>query len=246
MTNEAIYRKLAEHLDRLPGGFDPSNNGADLRLLQRLFTPEEAELATYLTLYREDLRSTRGWTNPLPSCTVGHRDLRIPGQSPNQGISPGSRQLLEHNDPETTTGDNPSDAHNPRRPEHRATPRGAPVRAGRRAGQGPRQVCGGSLHMPAQGKDDGQRLRRARGELPALRRFRGLLRSERSGPFHRPVRGDAPPGQGQRSQPGAQPDQLKVRRRHLLLLWLLLRHTERASKSSQTFRGRRKLIHRKV
>jgi hypothetical protein len=237
MTNEAIYQKLAEHLDRLPGGFDPSNNGADLRLLQRLFTPEEAELATYLTLYREEAQAIA----KRASLPLAETEQRL-----NQGISPGSRQLLEHNDPETTTGDNPSDAHNPRRPEHRATPRGAPVRAGRRAGQGPRQVCGGSLHMPAQGKDDGQRLRRARGELPALRRFRGLLRSERSGPFHRPVRGDAPPGQGQRSQPGAQPDQLKVRRRHLLLLWLLLRHTERASKSSQTFRGRRKLIHRKV
>ena len=48
------YRKLAEHLDRLPGGFAPSDTGADLRLLQRLFTPQEAELATYLTLEREE------------------------------------------------------------------------------------------------------------------------------------------------------------------------------------------------
>jgi len=51
--NEKTYRKLAEHLDRLPGGFAPSDTGADLRLLQRLFTPEEAELATHLTLDRE-------------------------------------------------------------------------------------------------------------------------------------------------------------------------------------------------
>ena len=53
MKTEAIYQKLAQHLDRLPGGFDPSDTGADLRLLRRLFTPEEAELATYLTLDRE-------------------------------------------------------------------------------------------------------------------------------------------------------------------------------------------------
>ena len=51
---EASYLKLAEHLDRLPGGFAPSETGADIRLLQRLFTPEEAKLATYLTLDREE------------------------------------------------------------------------------------------------------------------------------------------------------------------------------------------------
>ena len=53
MENE-IYQKLAEHLDRLPGGFRPSETGADLRLLRRLFTPEEADLATHLTLEREE------------------------------------------------------------------------------------------------------------------------------------------------------------------------------------------------
>jgi len=50
---EEIYRKLAEHLDRLPDGFAPSKTGADLRLLERLFTPQEAELAIHLTLNRE-------------------------------------------------------------------------------------------------------------------------------------------------------------------------------------------------
>jgi len=51
---ETSYRKLAEHLDLLPGGFAPSDTGAELRLLQRLFTTEEAELATHLTLDREE------------------------------------------------------------------------------------------------------------------------------------------------------------------------------------------------
>jgi len=50
---EKIYRRLAEHLDRLPDGFPPSETGADLRLLERLFTLEEAELAVHLTLDRE-------------------------------------------------------------------------------------------------------------------------------------------------------------------------------------------------
>ena len=52
--NESVYRKLAEHLDKLPGGFEPSETGADIQLLMRLFTPEQAELATYLSLDRED------------------------------------------------------------------------------------------------------------------------------------------------------------------------------------------------
>jgi ferredoxin len=56
-VTEATYRKLAEHLDRLPGGFAPSETGAELRLLERLFTPQEAELATYLTLDREDAQA---------------------------------------------------------------------------------------------------------------------------------------------------------------------------------------------
>jgi NAD-dependent dihydropyrimidine dehydrogenase PreA subunit len=51
---ENIYRKLAEYLDQLPDGFAPSETGAELRLLQRLFTPEEAELATQLRLEREE------------------------------------------------------------------------------------------------------------------------------------------------------------------------------------------------
>ena len=49
--------KLIEHLDRLPGGFAPSETGAELRLLARLFTPQEAELATHLTLDREGVRA---------------------------------------------------------------------------------------------------------------------------------------------------------------------------------------------
>jgi formate hydrogenlyase subunit 6/NADH:ubiquinone oxidoreductase subunit I len=51
--SEESYRKLAEHLDRLPGGFAPSETGGELRVLATLFTPEEAGLAVHLTLDRE-------------------------------------------------------------------------------------------------------------------------------------------------------------------------------------------------
>jgi ferredoxin len=55
--NAEIYQKLAEHLDQLPGGFVYTDSGVELRLLKLLFTPEEAELAIFLTLDREVARS---------------------------------------------------------------------------------------------------------------------------------------------------------------------------------------------
>ena len=59
-VGEGIYRRLAEHLDRLPGGFAPTDDGADLRLLEVLFTPEEAELAVCLTLDADDAGTIAG------------------------------------------------------------------------------------------------------------------------------------------------------------------------------------------
>jgi Na+-translocating ferredoxin:NAD+ oxidoreductase RNF subunit RnfB len=52
--SEAIYRQLCDHLDRLPGGFAPSENEAAIRLLQLIFTPQEAALAVQLTVERQD------------------------------------------------------------------------------------------------------------------------------------------------------------------------------------------------
>ncbi|MGD8714224.1 MAG: 4Fe-4S binding protein [Desulfobacterales bacterium] len=51
---EEIYQKLAKHLDNLPGGFPPSDTGVEFRILTKLFTPEEAEFAPYLTLIPEE------------------------------------------------------------------------------------------------------------------------------------------------------------------------------------------------
>jgi hypothetical protein len=56
MEDEKIYRKLAKHLDNLPGGFPATESGVELRILRRLFSPEEAELATHLTLIPEEAR----------------------------------------------------------------------------------------------------------------------------------------------------------------------------------------------
>ncbi len=50
---ERVYQDLAKHLDNLPGGFPPAESGADIRILQRLFTPEEARLTLHLNLIAE-------------------------------------------------------------------------------------------------------------------------------------------------------------------------------------------------
>jgi hypothetical protein len=48
-----LYERLAAHLDTLPAGFPRSESGVELRILRRLFTPEEAALALHLTLIAE-------------------------------------------------------------------------------------------------------------------------------------------------------------------------------------------------
>ena len=53
MMSENPYQLLAERLDRLPNGFPPTEDGVELRLLARLFTPEEAWLAAQLRLSLE-------------------------------------------------------------------------------------------------------------------------------------------------------------------------------------------------
>ena len=50
---ENPYKHLAERLDALPNGFPPTDDGAELRLLAKLFTLEEAALAAQLRLTLE-------------------------------------------------------------------------------------------------------------------------------------------------------------------------------------------------
>jgi formate hydrogenlyase subunit 6/NADH:ubiquinone oxidoreductase subunit I len=52
MTQD-VFAKLARHLDSLPAGFPPTEDGVELRILRHLFTPEEAELAVHLGLKLE-------------------------------------------------------------------------------------------------------------------------------------------------------------------------------------------------
>src|SRR5450755_1108286 len=45
MKPETLYRKLQQHLDRMPIGFPATESGVEIRILRQLFTPDEAELA---------------------------------------------------------------------------------------------------------------------------------------------------------------------------------------------------------
>jgi len=48
-TEDTIYRLLQQHLDKQAVGFPSVKSGADIRLLKRLFSPDEAKLALHLT-----------------------------------------------------------------------------------------------------------------------------------------------------------------------------------------------------
>ena len=63
--DDTVYRSLQQHLDQQAVGFPAVKSGADIRLLKRLFTPEEARLALHLSC------------KPLPTARVvtsGARD----------------------------------------------------------------------------------------------------------------------------------------------------------------------------
>jgi electron transport complex protein RnfB len=55
MKND-VYTKLAAHLDDLPGGYPSTKNGVELKILRHLFTPEEAEMALYLSVLPEEVK----------------------------------------------------------------------------------------------------------------------------------------------------------------------------------------------
>ncbi len=57
MNELDAYERLARHLDRLPAGFPRTESGVELKILQKLFTPEEAQLAVLLSLKPEPVES---------------------------------------------------------------------------------------------------------------------------------------------------------------------------------------------
>ena len=54
---EDVYRRLARHLDDLPAGFPSTKSGVELRILKKLFTRDQAEMALLLSVLPEPSRS---------------------------------------------------------------------------------------------------------------------------------------------------------------------------------------------
>jgi len=50
------FLRLAQYLDKLPAGYPASDSGIEIRILQNLFSEQEAELAVHLTLLNESAR----------------------------------------------------------------------------------------------------------------------------------------------------------------------------------------------
>lgn len=59
-----IYKQLAEHLDQIPNGFPETESGVELKILTKLFTPEEAEVACAMSL------------KPLPAKAIAEKYLQ--------------------------------------------------------------------------------------------------------------------------------------------------------------------------
>ncbi len=53
MATEIVYRQLQEHIDNMPVGYPATESGVELRLLEYLFTPEEAAMALHLSAVPE-------------------------------------------------------------------------------------------------------------------------------------------------------------------------------------------------
>jgi electron transport complex protein RnfB len=51
---DEVYRRLARTLDAIPNGFPSTESGVELRLLAKIFTPEEAAMASVMRLDWED------------------------------------------------------------------------------------------------------------------------------------------------------------------------------------------------
>ena len=66
MGSESLYRSLQQHLDRMPIGFPATASGVEIRILERLFTLKEAEIALGLSAMPEPAR-------------VIHNRLKAPG-----------------------------------------------------------------------------------------------------------------------------------------------------------------------
>jgi len=78
---DEIYHKLARVLDTLPNGFPATESGVEIKLLKRIFTPEQADLFCYLRLTFETARQVAERTgSPLEGLERQLKDMGKAGQ----------------------------------------------------------------------------------------------------------------------------------------------------------------------
>ncbi|MDF1591910.1 MAG: 4Fe-4S binding protein [Desulfobacterales bacterium] len=63
--NDNVYIRLQQHLDRQAVGFPATRSGAEIRILKHIFTPEEAEIAAFLSYRPEPLQTIFEKVAPL-------------------------------------------------------------------------------------------------------------------------------------------------------------------------------------
>lgn len=56
---EDVYPRLREFLDGMPGGFPATESGVEIKILRKLFTPEEAEMVMHLKPFPETASAIR-------------------------------------------------------------------------------------------------------------------------------------------------------------------------------------------
>lgn len=58
--SEDVYTRLRDFMDKTPGGFPKTESGVEMKILKKLFTPEQAEITLNLTLMPESASQIAG------------------------------------------------------------------------------------------------------------------------------------------------------------------------------------------
>jgi electron transport complex protein RnfB len=91
MTDNA-YRRLAQRLDTIPNGFPATESGIELQLLEKIFTPEEATLASVMRLTFEPAADIAARANV--DAQVASRMLKQMVRKGQIRVRVGEKQLL--------------------------------------------------------------------------------------------------------------------------------------------------------
>jgi len=68
--SQNVYKKLAQRLDAIPNGFPETESGVELKLLAKIYTPEEAALASEMRLIPESAEQIARRTRRDPAKTA--------------------------------------------------------------------------------------------------------------------------------------------------------------------------------